>query len=217
MAPAGAGGDGGQRAVVATERFARAHYSREGRLMRRAMYVMVTAAFVAVPASLEAQTPRRQAPIEIRGQVPTPQVVTVRPREVPTYSRQVLVPEFYDRDFWQSILPAYQLIPRRQLEGVRPTDTSQVIAAQPAPVALGVPVVTQRVPGAAAAMANIDPGLPPEERARRAEIAALRAELDRRRARFDSLAARVDTLFKPGGRSRSVLDTTILRPDTARR
>ena len=171
-----------------------------------------------VPQAASAQRGgRRQPTIEIRGQVPTPQVVTVRPREVPTYSRQVLVPEFYDRDFWQAILPAYQLIPRRQFEGTRPTDTSQVIAAAAAPVALGVPVVTPRVPGAAAAMATIDPGLPPEERARRAEIAALRAELERRRARFDSLAARVDTLFRPGGRPRSVLDTTILRPDTARR
>src|SRR5687768_17058878 len=129
MAPAGAGGDGGQRAVVATERFARAHYSREGRLMRRATYVMVTAAFVAVPASLEAQTPRRQAPIEIRGQVPTPQVVTVRPREVPAYSRQVLVPNFYDHDFWPSILPGYQIVQPRTVTGRMPGDTTTAPAA----------------------------------------------------------------------------------------
>ena len=36
-----------------------------------------------------AQPPRRQETIEIRGQVPTPQVVTVRPREAPAYSRRV--------------------------------------------------------------------------------------------------------------------------------
>jgi hypothetical protein len=56
------------------------------------------------------QTPRRQETIEIRGQVPTPQVVTVRPREAPAYSRRVLVPAFLDRDFWPSILPPLQII-----------------------------------------------------------------------------------------------------------
>lgn len=57
-----------------------------------------------------AQTPRRQETIEIRGQVPTPQVVTVRPREAPAYSRRVLVPAFFDRDFWPSILPPLQIL-----------------------------------------------------------------------------------------------------------
>jgi hypothetical protein len=66
---------------------------------------------------------RRQAPIEIRGQVPTPQVVTVRPREVPAYSRQVLVPNFYDHDFWPSILPGYRLVPKRQVTGAVPIDS----------------------------------------------------------------------------------------------
>jgi hypothetical protein len=56
------------------------------------------------------QTPRRQETIEIRGQVPTPQVVTVRPREAPAYSRRVLVPAFLDRDFWPAILPALQIV-----------------------------------------------------------------------------------------------------------
>lgn len=56
------------------------------------------------------QTPRRQETIEIRGQVPTPQVVTVRPREAPAYSRRVLVPAFFDRDFWPSILPPLQIV-----------------------------------------------------------------------------------------------------------
>ena len=57
------------------------------------------------------QQPRRQETIEIRGQVPTPQVVTVRPRETPAYSRRVLVPTFLDHDFWPSILPPLQLFP----------------------------------------------------------------------------------------------------------
>jgi len=56
------------------------------------------------------QTPRRQETIEIRGQVPTPQVVTVRPREAPAYSRRVLVPAFFDHDFWPSILPPLEIV-----------------------------------------------------------------------------------------------------------
>jgi hypothetical protein len=56
------------------------------------------------------QQPRRQETIEIRGQVPTPQVVTVRPREAPAYSRRVLVPAFLDRDFWPSILPPLHIV-----------------------------------------------------------------------------------------------------------
>jgi hypothetical protein len=99
--------------------------------MRRATYVIVTAALVAVPASLEAQTPRRQAPIEIRGQVPTPQVVTVRPREVPAYSRQVLVPNFYDHDFWPSILPGYQIVQPRTVTGRMPGDTATATGTVP--------------------------------------------------------------------------------------
>jgi hypothetical protein len=83
-----------------------------------------------VPWSAHAQQPtqapvrRRQAPIEIRGQVPTPQVVTVRPREVPAYSRQVLVPNFFDHDFWPSILPGYRLVPKRQITGQLPVDSA---------------------------------------------------------------------------------------------
>ena len=99
--------------------------------MQRATCVIVTAFLVAVPASLEAQTPRRQAPIEIRGQVPTPQVVTVRPREVPAYSRQVLVPNFYDHDFWPSILPAYQIVQPRTVTGRMPGDTTTAAGATP--------------------------------------------------------------------------------------
>ena len=99
--------------------------------MRRATYMVVTAALVAVPASLEAQTPRRQAPIEIRGQVPTPQVGTVRPREVPAYRRPVLVPNFYDHDFWPSILPGYQIVQPRTVTGRMPGDTATAPATVP--------------------------------------------------------------------------------------
>lgn len=67
------------------------------------------------------RTPRRRQPtIEIHGTVPTPQVVTVRPREVPTYSRQVLVPRFYDHDFWPDIQEGYAILAPRT---VAPGDT----------------------------------------------------------------------------------------------
>ncbi len=81
------------------------------------------AAFAAItlgfPARLYAQRPPRTsgAAIVIRGTVPTPQVVTVRPREEPKYSRQVLVPQFYNRSFLSDILPGYQLVSLRQLAG----------------------------------------------------------------------------------------------------
>jgi hypothetical protein len=85
---------------------------------------LVAAIALLVPASLEAQrTPRRQQSIEIVGQVPTPQVVTVRPREMPQYDRRVLVPSFYDHDFWQSILPGYLLVRQRTISGAIPGDS----------------------------------------------------------------------------------------------
>ena len=205
--------------------------TRLSRYAAAAVAALGAGAALLAPASAEAQQPtrppaRRQPTIEIRGQVPTPQVVTVRPREVPVYSRQVLVPEFYDRDFWQAILPGYQMVSRRTLEGGRSADTTRGVAARaPLSVPLGVPTVPERTPGAAAALSEIDPSLPPAERARQAEILALKRELERRRARFDSLAARVDTLFRPGGMRRTTLDTTTppattppaTTPDTATR
>ena len=83
-----------------------------------AMALVATAALAASARSAVAQQPtppsrtqqRRPETIEIRGQVPTPQVVTVRPREAPEYSRRVLVPAFFDHDFWPSILPPLQIV-----------------------------------------------------------------------------------------------------------
>jgi hypothetical protein len=86
---------------------------------------LVAAIVMVVPVALEAQrTPRRQQSIEIVGQVPTPQVVTVRPREMPQYDRRVLVPTFYDHDFWQSILPGYLLVRQRTISGAVPGDST---------------------------------------------------------------------------------------------
>ncbi len=82
-------------------------------------YTLALAIAALLPAIAAAQQPtrRREQPIVIRGQVPTPQVVTVRPRAVPAYSRQVLVPRFYDHDFWPEIGESYQLVPARLLHG----------------------------------------------------------------------------------------------------
>jgi len=100
--------------------------------MQHAKLGLAVAVALALPVAMQAQNKqpvkRRQQPIEIRGQVPTPQVVTVRPREVPTYSRQVLYPRFYDHDFWPSILPAYQLVTKRQVTGAVPLDSATMRA-----------------------------------------------------------------------------------------
>lgn len=110
------------------------------RTRRRVRAALFTVAILsALPAVASAQgtprrptTPRRGAAIEIRGQVPTPQVVTVRPREVPAFSRQVLVPSFYDRHFWPAILPGYQFVARRSLSGgVRADSTYGAPGASP--------------------------------------------------------------------------------------
>ena len=101
--------------------------SRSGRAAACGAFAVLLAAALAM-GSTEAsaqRTPRRQAPIEIRGTVPTPQVVTVRPREVPAYSRQVLVPRFYDHDFWPEIQEGYAIMSGRLMT---PAD-SLVLAA----------------------------------------------------------------------------------------
>ena len=99
-----------------------------GRAMRWGAFAVLSAvglALDATTASAQRRPPRRQATIEIRGTVPTPQVVTVRPREVPAYSRQVLVPRFYHHDFWPEIQEGYAIMSNRMMT---PAD-SLVLAA----------------------------------------------------------------------------------------
>ena len=81
-------------------------------------FVVALAVGAGVPADAQQPTRRRQPTIEIRGQVPTPQVVTVRPREVPSFSRQVLVPRFYDHDFWPDIQEGYDVLTNRLFAGL---------------------------------------------------------------------------------------------------
>ena len=81
---------------------------------------LIVAAFAAAlsfSARADAQRGRTGAVTTIRGTVPTPQVVTVRPREEPQYSRAALVPQFYNRTFLTDILPGYQLVMMRQVTG----------------------------------------------------------------------------------------------------
>jgi hypothetical protein len=93
--------------------------------MIRFTLTLAVAAVAIAPFAAEAQQRpvRRQQSIEIVGQVPTPQVVTVRPREMPQYDRRVLVPTFYDHDFWQSILPGYLVVRQRTITGAVPGDS----------------------------------------------------------------------------------------------
>jgi hypothetical protein len=78
-----------------------------------ALLALVAAGSFAAPAS--AQRRGSETQITIRGTVPTPQVVTVRPRQEPSFSREALVPAFYNRSFLSDILPAYQVVTQRQL------------------------------------------------------------------------------------------------------
>jgi hypothetical protein len=95
-------------------------------------------------ANAQRPTRRRQPTIEIRGTVPTPQVVTVRPREVPAYSRQVLVPRFYDHDFWPEIQEGYAIMSSRM---ITPAD-SLLLAADSVgtPDLFRLPAVTPLTP-----------------------------------------------------------------------
>jgi|SRR5579862_3524430 len=112
----------------------------------RFMSLIVTGALLAsvLVTSASAQvTQKKKKPaaeggaqtVEIRGQVPTPQVVTVRPRAVPDYSRGVLVPAFYDQHFWPSILAPYRVVPTLPSESAhRPPEAApDTAAASPPP------------------------------------------------------------------------------------
>jgi hypothetical protein len=113
-------------------------------------YAIVAAVLALVPAVAQAQRPaRRQQSIEIVGQVPTPQVVTVRPREMPQYDRRVLVPTFYDHDFWQSILPGYLVVRQRTITGTVPGDSlvARADSARTVPPTGAQPAMTPPPPG----------------------------------------------------------------------
>lgn len=187
--------------------------------MRRIVMAMgigtLAAGVFALPAAAQRQT------IEIRGQVPTPQIVTVRPREVPEFSAQVLVPAFYDHQFWPVILPAYQIVSRNEVRGVMPTDSMAAVTGVAAPVSVPAAMQPQQAPRAAqpvdtaAAPAAARPAVPPATQ--NEEIEALRRELEARRARIDSIDAarkrQLDSLEQViRERQRQVRPDTTVRP-----
>jgi hypothetical protein len=142
-----------------------------------------------VPARAAAQQkapPKRGQAIEIRGQVPTPQVVTVRPREVPAYDRQILSPAFYAGSGSTASAGGVQVVPESQVRGTTALDTLPAGVARengaPAPATGIAPLqvrsdTSHAVQAPAAARAG----------ASAAEIEAMRHELAVRRARLDSL------------------------------
>lgn len=145
-------------------------------VIRIAASAGVAAAWMAFhPGSLHAQrgAERTGQTIVIRAQVPTPQVITVRPRTVPEYSREVLGSEQRQRSFWGSLLPAYQLVTQRQIDGRDPLDSAVAALAAGAP------------PGASGAPGAAESGT--DSSARAVEIEAVRQEIAERRARLDSL------------------------------
>lgn len=145
-------------------------------VIRIAASAGVAAAWMALhPGSLHAQrgAERTGQTIVIRAQVPTPQVITVRPRTVPEYSREVLGSEQRQRSFWGSLLPAYQLVTQRQIDGRDPLDSAVAALAAGAP------------PGASGAPGAAESGT--DSSARAVEIEAVRQEIAERRARLDSL------------------------------
>jgi hypothetical protein len=117
----------------------------EARPCRLARAVAVSAVALGIalmaagPRPLAAQQPGAAQPgrptrgpqmIEIRGQVPTPQVVTVRPRQMPMFSREVLTPAYFDLHFWDVLLTPYAVAPNLSAEaGVTPIS----MAAPPLP------------------------------------------------------------------------------------
>lgn len=150
--------------------------------MKKMTVVAVTAVALAAggrPADAQRQT------IEIRGQVPTPQIVTVRPREVAEFPPQVLVPAFYDHQFWPMILTAYQIVQRREVLGGTTTDTMPAI--DPIPVA-GAPQLVPDMPARdSVGIPRAAPRTDVPAATRNEEIELLRRDLEARRARVDSI------------------------------
>lgn len=168
--------------------------------MRTIRVSLGVAAALTVCASLaEAQQPTRRAgsrTIEIRGQVPTPQVVTVRPREAPQFDRNVLVPDFYNPDFLGLATVGYQLVPRSTITG-SPADTVRLAERQMTPPAVGVITTPAPLQQPVAGAAPAAPADTSADAARRAEIEAIRKEIALRRARLDSIAGRVQRMGAP--------------------
>ena len=143
---------------------------------------------VAVLGALGQQPATKKPPagqtIEIRGQAPTPQVVTVRPREVPAYTPAGLPGAVLASGAWPTTSAAYSIAPANQLAGRLPLDTTQAGLARGGAAVGGVYAA-----GAAGGAQTLSTGAAPAalSAASAAEIEAMRRELAMRRARLDSL------------------------------
>ena len=163
------------------------------------VYLALGAALTLCASLAEAQQPTRRAgsrTIEIRGQVPTPQFVTVRPREAPQFDRNVLVPDFYNPDFLGVATIGYQLVPRSTITGSQ-ADTVRLAERQMTPPAVGVITTPAPLPPQPVGVAPVAADTSGDA-ARRAEIDAIRKEIALRRARLDSIAGRVQSMGAAG-------------------
>lgn len=183
------------------------------RFVRVGCGVLVSGALLVAAARADAQQkgppPKKGQAIEIRGQVPTPQVVTVRPREVPTYDRQLLTPAFYTGTGSTASTGAVQLVPESQIRGTAALDAIPAGLAHEGGVPTVAPLTLRPD-----SMRNRRDTAATRAGASTAEIEAMRHELALRRSRMDSLQraqnirlqADVD-LQSPPARRRSAADS----------
>jgi hypothetical protein len=163
--------------------------------------VLIGGAVMLSPSRAHAQQkgppPKRGQAIEIRGQVPTPQVVTVRPREVPAYDRQILSPAFYDGTGMSASAGGVQMVPESQVRGTTALDTIPAGIAReggvPAPAATGLAPLQVKPDS----MRNAQAAAVTRAGASASEIEAMRRELAVRRARLDSLRRSLDEMQTP--------------------
>jgi len=187
---------------------------------------LATAIALIVPLGAAAQQPKKSRTGEtiiIHGQVPTPQVVTVRPRAVPEYSRQVLGPELYEQSHAAMLDSGYDVVPLRQVTGQRLVDTTMapLAAADSAALAAQREAIQhaqtrldslQRAAGASAAARSAAGDsaaarVNAADAARTQEIQELLRELRMHRERLDSLSAAVENIGRPDT-SRTPRDST---------
>jgi hypothetical protein len=136
----------------------------------------------ALNAQQKGPPPKKGQAIEIRGQVPTPQVVTVRPREIPTYDRQLLAPAFYNGTGSTASTGGVQLVPESQIRGTTALDTLPAGMAHEGGVPTVGPLAVHRD-----SLRNRRDTSATRAGASTAEIEQMRHELAVRRARLDSL------------------------------
>jgi len=138
-----------------------------------------------------AKKPATGQAVEIRGQVPTPQVVTVRPREVPDYKPSGLPQAVMTAGAWSSVTAAFAITPALQVAGRLPLDTTSAGLARGGAMVGGVAIAGAAAAGGAAAAAGGAPAAAAAGTqvvgASAEEIEAMRRELAMRKARLDSL------------------------------